>query len=71
MGGFYKDQFRVLKLGGKDWLLAIWVNGQVLAVEKDSRTVIAMLGNYNLPSSPRMAANVFNNAIPKIEEAIE
>ncbi len=69
--GFYKDQFRVLKLGGKDWLLAIGVNGQVIAVEKESKTVIAMLGNYNLPSSPRMAANIFHNAIPKIEAAIK
>ena len=69
--GFYKDQFRVLNLGGKDWLLAIGVNGQVIAVEKESKTVIAMLGNYNLPSSPRMAANIFHNAIPKIKAAIK
>ncbi|MCP4091896.1 MAG: serine hydrolase, partial [Planctomycetes bacterium] len=43
--GFYKDQFRVLNLGGEEWLIAVGVNGQVIAVEKDSKTVIALLGN--------------------------
>ncbi|WP_375748940.1 serine hydrolase domain-containing protein [Vibrio sp. HN007] len=68
--GFYKDQFRVLDLGGEQWLLAIGVNGQVIAVEKESKTVIAMFGNYNLPSDARWAVNTLHTAIPAIKAAI-
>jgi len=69
--GFYKDQFRVLELGGKKWLLAVGVGGQVIAVQKESKTVIAMFSNYNVPSSPRMATLFFHIAIPAIEAAIK
>ncbi|GAB2656120.1 serine hydrolase domain-containing protein [Vibrio panuliri] len=69
--GFYKDQFRVLNLGGEEWLLAIGVNGQVIAVEKESKTVIAMMGNYNLPSDARWAVDVLHMAIPTIKANIK
>ncbi|USD67422.1 serine hydrolase [Vibrio sp. SCSIO 43136] len=69
--GFYKDQFRVLNLGGEEWLLAIGVNGQVIAVEKESKTVIAMMGNYNLPSDARWAVDVLHMAVPTIKANIK
>ncbi len=69
--GFYKDQFRVLELGGKEWLIAVGVNGQIVAVERDSKTVIAMFSNYNEPTTTRMAVGFFHIAIPKIEAAIK
>lgn len=69
--GFYKDQFRVLDLGGENWLLAIGVNGQIIAVERQSKTVIAMFSNYNLDASPRMVAGMFHTAIPAIKAAIK
>ncbi|WP_104046445.1 serine hydrolase domain-containing protein [Vibrio jasicida] len=69
--GFYKDQFRVLNLGGKEWLTAIGVHGQIIAVEKDSKTVITMFSNYSEPSSARLAVGFFHTAIPAIEAAIK
>lgn len=68
--GFYKDQFRVLSLGGKDWLIAVGVNGQIVAAERESKTVIAMFSNYNEPTTTRMALGFFQIAIPAIEAAI-
>jgi len=69
--GFYKDQFRVLTLGGKRWLLAVGVSGQIIAVQKESKTVIAMFSSYNVPSSPRMAWMFLHQAIPTIEAGIK
>ncbi|WP_086775556.1 serine hydrolase domain-containing protein [Vibrio coralliirubri] len=69
--GFYKDQFRILNLGGKDWMIAVGVFGQIIAVEPDSKTVIAMFSSYSEPSSPRLAVGFFHTAIPAIEAAIK
>jgi len=69
--GFYKDQFRVMTLGGKKWLLAVGVQGQIIAVQRESNTVIAMFSNYNVPSSPRMASGFFHQIIPAIDAGIK
>ncbi|MGP8323776.1 MAG: serine hydrolase domain-containing protein [Methanosarcinaceae archaeon] len=69
--GFYKDQFRVLNLDGDEWLIAVGVQGQIVAVQKESKTVIAMFSNYSANSSPRMAALYFFTAIPAIQAAIK
>ncbi|MCW7554178.1 beta-lactamase family protein [Endozoicomonas gorgoniicola] len=64
--GFYKDQFRILNLDGKPWMVGIGVHGQILAVEKESKTVVAMFGNYNVASSARFAVDGFHTALPTI-----
>ncbi|MGF1693188.1 serine hydrolase domain-containing protein [Photobacterium kagoshimensis] len=69
--GWYENQFRVLNLGGENWLLAVGVNGQIIAMEPESKTVIAMFSSYNVPSSPRMAVGFFHTAIPAIKAAIK
>jgi CubicO group peptidase (beta-lactamase class C family) len=69
--GFYKDQFRVLNLGGEQWLTAVGVNGQIIAVERQSKTVIALFSSYNVPSSACMAVGFFHTAIPAIKAAIK
>jgi len=69
--GFYKDQFRILNLGGKKWLLAVGVQGQIIAVQRESKTVIAMFSSYNVPSSPRMANGFFHQIIPVLEANIK
>ena len=69
--GFYKDQFRVLNLGGQEWLIAVGVNGQIIAVERDSKTVIAMFSSYNVPSSARLAVGFFHTVIPAIMDNIK
>jgi len=69
--GHYKDQFRVLNLGGDQWLVAVGVHGQIIAVNQASKTVIAMFGNYNVGHSTRMAVDYFHVVIPAIKAAIK
>ncbi len=69
--GWYLDQFRVLNLGGERWLVAVGVHGQIIAVNQESKTVIAMFGNYNVGHSYRMSVNYFHTAIPAIKAAIK
>ncbi len=69
--GHYKDQFRVLNLGGDQWLIAVGVHGQIVAVNQATKTVIAMFGNYNVGHSTRMAVDYFHVVIPAIKSAIK
>ncbi len=69
--GWYIDQFRVLNLGGEQWLIAVGVHGQIIAVNQESKTVIAMFGNYNVGHSARMAIDYFHTVIPAIKAGIK
>ncbi|CCN34704.1 conserved exported hypothetical protein [Vibrio nigripulchritudo SO65] len=63
---WYKDQYRVLNLGEHKVLVMIGIHGQVLAMEKDTGTVIAMNGGYPQTETPRMANLIFGQVIPAV-----
>ncbi len=69
--GWYKDQFRVLEIPGHTILAMVGIHGQVVAMDKDSGTVIAMNGGYPKTETPRMAISLFNKVIPAILDAVK
>ncbi|GIU53176.1 serine hydrolase [Shewanella sp. KT0246] len=68
--GWYKDQFRVLNIGEHKILAMVGIHGQVLAMDFDTDTVIAMNGGYPISETPRMAISIFYKTIPAIIEAL-
>ena len=68
--GYYKDQFRVLEVGGYRVLAMVGVNGQVCAMERGTNTVIALNGAYPMAETPRFAAMQFHQFVPAILDAI-
>lgn len=67
--GWYKDQFRILKVPGHTILAMVGIHGQVVAMDKESGTVIAMNGGYTQTETPRMAMMIFHKIIPTILDA--
>ncbi|MGF1693256.1 serine hydrolase domain-containing protein [Photobacterium kagoshimensis] len=67
--GWYKDQFRILKVPGHTILAMVGIHGQVVAMDKESGTVIAMNGGYTQTETPRMAMMIFHKVIPTILDA--
>ena len=68
--GYYKDQFRLLEVGGYRVLAMIGVNGQMCAMHKETNTVIALNGAYPMAETPRFAAMQFHQFVPAILDAI-
>ncbi|MDJ0939017.1 MAG: serine hydrolase [Woeseiaceae bacterium] len=68
--GYYKDQFRVLDVGGYRVLAMVGVNGQMCAMNRETNTVIALNGAYPMAETPRFAAMQFHQFIPAILDAV-
>ncbi len=68
--GYYKDQFRVLEVGGYRVLAMVGVNGQMCAMNLETNTVIALNGAYPMAETPRFAAMQFHQFIPAILDAV-
>ncbi len=68
--GYYKDQFRVLEVGGYRVLAMVGVNGQMCAMNLETNTVIALNGAYPMAETPRFAAMQFHQFIPAIIDAV-
>jgi len=68
--GYYKDQFRVLEVGGYRVLAMIGVNGQLCVMNKETNSVIALNGAYPMAETPRFAAMQFHQFVPAILDAI-
>ncbi len=68
--GYYKDQFRLLEVGGYRVLAMIGVNGQMCAMHKETNTVIALNGAYPMAETPRFASMQFHQFVPAILDAI-
>ena len=67
--GYYKDQFRVLEVGGYRVLAMVGVNGQMCAMNRETNTVIALNGAYPMAETPRFAVMQFHQFIPAILDA--
>ncbi len=68
--GYYKDQFRVLEVGGYRVLAMVGVNGQLCVMNKETNSVIALNGAYPMAETPRFAAMQFHQFIPAILDAM-
>jgi len=68
---WYKDQIRVMHLGGRKVMVFIGIHGQVLVMERETQTVIAMNGGYPQTETPRMAMLIFMQAVPAILDQVE
>lgn len=68
--GFYKDQFRVLEVGGYRVLAMVGVNGQMCVMNRETNSVIALNGAYPMAETPRFASMQFHQFVPAILDAI-
>ncbi|GIU36318.1 beta-lactamase family protein [Shewanella schlegeliana] len=73
--GWYQDQFRVLHIAngkGETYkvLAMVGIHGQILALDLESQTVIAMNSGFGDMEPPRMALMVFKQIIPAILDAM-
>ncbi|MCG9729132.1 beta-lactamase family protein [Shewanella sp. Isolate13] len=73
--GWYQDQFRVLYLPnsqGKTYkvLAMVGIHGQILVMDLESQTVIAMNSGFGDMEPPRMALMIFKQIIPAILDAM-
>ncbi|GIU24430.1 serine hydrolase [Shewanella sp. MBTL60-007] len=69
--GWYKDQFRLLKIENREILAMVGIHGQIVAMDRDSGAVIAMNGGYPQTETARMALSIFYKVLPTIFEAVE
>ncbi len=69
--GYYKDQFRMLEIGGKRMLAMIGVNGQMCVINRETNAVIALNGAYPMAETPRFAAMQFHLFAPAILDALK
>lgn len=67
--GWYKDQIRILEIGGHKFSVFIGIHGQSLIVEPESETVIALNGGYPQTETERMNTLLFLQAVPAILDA--
>jgi CubicO group peptidase (beta-lactamase class C family) len=67
--GWYKDQIRVLDIGGHKIMAFVGIHGQVLVMEPESEMVIAMNGGYPQTETERMNSLLFLQVIPAILHA--
>lgn len=73
--GWYQDQFRTLYLPshtGETYkvLAMVGIHGQVLIMEPESQTVIAMNSGFAEMQSTRMARLIFNQLVPAILDKV-
>ncbi|MEX0334838.1 serine hydrolase domain-containing protein [Vibrio tubiashii] len=68
--GYYKDQFRMLEIGGKRYLAMVGVNGQMCVMNKEANSVIALNGAYPMAETPRFAVMQFHQFVPAVVEAL-
>ncbi len=68
--GFYKDQFRILDVGGYRILAMVGVNGQMCVMNRETNSVIALNGAYPMAETPRFAAMQFHQFVPAVLDAI-
>ncbi|RTR34484.1 serine hydrolase domain-containing protein [Shewanella atlantica] len=64
--GWYKDQFRVLDIKGHKFIAMVGIHGQILVIEPESQTVVAMNSGFGDMEPPRMAILIFHQIIPAI-----
>ncbi len=64
--GWYKDQIRVLNIGGHQFMAFVGIHGQVLVLEKATDTAIAMNGGYPQTETERMNTLIFLEIIPAL-----
>ncbi|WP_375748692.1 serine hydrolase domain-containing protein [Vibrio sp. HN007] len=69
--GWYKDQFRVLNIGERTIMAMVGIHGQVVAMDHETGTVVAMNGGYPQTETPRMAIAIFYKALPAIFAAAD
>lgn len=67
--GWYKDQIRILQVEGHTIMAFVGIHGQILVVEPESETVIAMNGGYPQTETARMNTLIFLQVIPAILDA--
>ncbi|WP_096086210.1 serine hydrolase domain-containing protein [Agaribacterium haliotis] len=68
--GYYKDQFRMLEIGGQRYLAMVGVNGQMCVMHKESNSVIALNGAYPMAETPRFATMQFHQLVPALVQAL-
>ncbi|MGK7926416.1 MAG: serine hydrolase domain-containing protein [Spirulina sp.] len=68
--GWYKDQIRVLNIKGHKIVVFVGIHGQILALEKDTDTVIAMNGGYPQTETERMNTLIFLEIIPTLLDEV-
>lgn len=68
--GYYRNQFRVLEVGGYRILAMIGVNGQVCVMNRETNSVIALNGAYPMAETPRFAAMQFHQFVPAVLDSI-
>jgi hypothetical protein len=64
--GWYKDQIRAPDIDGHKIMAFVGIHGQVLVMEPESETVIAMNGGYPRTETERMNSLLFLQVIPAI-----
>ncbi|GAB2658743.1 serine hydrolase domain-containing protein [Vibrio panuliri] len=69
--GWYKDQFRTLDLNGRKVMAMVGIHGQVVAMDHQTGTVVAMNGGYPQTETPRMAIAIFHKVLPAIFAAAD
>lgn len=67
--GWYKDQIRILNIKGHTMMVFVGIHGQVLVMERETGTVIAMNGGYPQTETIRMNTLLFLEVIPALLEA--
>lgn len=67
--GWYKDQIRILEVGGHRFMAFVGIHGQIMVAEPTSQTVIAMNGGYPQTETQRMNTLVFLQVVPAILDA--
>ncbi len=69
--GWYKDQFRVVEVGGRKIMAMLGIHGQIVAMDYENGTVVAMNGGYPQTETPRAFIAVFYKALPAIFAAAD
>lgn len=67
--GWYKDQIRILNIKGHKMMVFIGIHGQVLVMEKETGTIIAMNGGYPQTETVRMNTLLFLEVVPALLDA--
>ncbi len=67
--GWYKDQIRILDIGGHRFMAFVGIHGQIMVAEPESQTIIAMNGGYPQTETQRMNSLIFLEVVPTILDA--
>ncbi|CAM4136308.1 serine hydrolase domain-containing protein [Vibrio agarivorans] len=68
---WYKDQFRVLNVGGHRYILMVGIHGQVIVGEPATGKVIAMNGAQDEMQAVRTVSMLMIDAVPALLDAIQ